>query len=315
MTQSTLHDTQKTISSDTFAHKPSEVIHFFNILSESTLHSIKNMDIMAQSFVNPKLLSLTNNGKNHIIIMKWFIEQQSNEQVKLEWIRTDDYAQETDSKQPQHYSDEHWNYKLTKNGNMEFPINVKQNGTYLCRISYFNIHLKQNLWSNVRTKIECHVLWDVLNSANHVHFIGNRAKLSMDCWQSLFGKEVIECEYRNSNQYMYHYRLKIHHACDKGGGFMIGIIPNRNVTDTMTRSFYRYGGFAINKGGLLFPGGRRYTSVTWRDGDIVDIYVNMKLMTLSFAYNGISLGVASKNLPKERYRFALTLLYQDDEVE
>lgn len=303
-------------------YKPDGMIHFFDLLSESTFNCIKNLDIIAKSIVYPKLISLTNDGKNHIILMKWFIDEKTDEQVKIEWVKIDksqnddDYKENNDEElKYDEIDDDDWNYKLAKNGNMEFPINVKQNGKYLCRISYFNVLLRKNLMSNIESiSISCNVLWDVFNSGNDVNFIGNRAKLSCDSWRTLFGKEIIECN-NNKKDMIYRYRLKIHHACDKGGGFMIGIIPNNKVKATMTRSFTRYGGFAINKGGLLFPGGRRYTNVTWRDGDIIDTYLDINLLTLSFAYNGINLGIASKNLPKQKYRFALTLLYQDDEVE
>eukprot|EP01084_Bolivina_argentea_P181316 313167_1 len=294
-------------------YKPSQKIHFFDILSFKTLDSIRNLDIITKCIIYPKLLLLTNSGKNHIILLKWYINQKTDEQIKIEWVKI---SQECFLNNEDEKNDYDWNYKLTKNGNMEFRINVKQNGKYLCRISYFDIYLKENLMSNtISISITCDVLWDVLHSGNDVNFIGNKAKLLVDCWRTLIGKEIINVINVNKNKDKYHYRLKIHHACDKGGGFMIGIIPNKNINVNMARSFTRYGGFAINKGGLLFPGGRRYTNVTWRDGDIVDIYINIKLLTLSFAYNGINLGVAFKNLPKQKYRFALTLLYQDDEIE
>lgn len=305
-------------------YKPDRIIHFFELLSQSALQHIENLDIIAKSIYYPKLLSLINHGKNHIILLKWFIDEKSDEQVKIEWVKIDKSKSDDDYKEndqdifeEKEIDDNDWNYKLAKNGNMEFPINVKQNGKYLCRISYFNVLLRKNLMSNTMSiSVKCNVLWDVFNSGNDVNFIGNRAKLSCDSWRTIFGKELIECNKNKAhNKQIYHYRIKIHHACDKGGGFMIGIIPNNKVEATLTRSFTRYGGFAINKGGLLFPGGRRYTNVTWRDGDIIDTYLDMNLLTLSFAYNGIHLGIACKNLPRQKYRFAITLLYQDDEVE
>lgn len=303
--------TLKNISDEQY--KSSEIVHFFDILSEPTLNAVNSMEIIAKSIQNPKLLSITNNGKNHVIVMQWVVDKSCDEQIKIEWTKVSEnetFVTSDDEKKQDEYD---WNYTLIKNGNMSHAINVKQNGMYLCRMSYFDIYLKDNLISNtLSVRVHCHVLWDRSMSGNNIDFVGNRAKLKENCWNTLFGKEIIA---RNVNKFKFHYRIKIHHACDRGGGFMIGIIANNKVSASMTRSFTKYGGVALNKGGLLFPGGKRYTNVTWRDGDIVDVFVDMKKMTLSFAYNGVNLGVAFRNIPNSVYRFALTLLYEDDEVE
>ena len=131
-------------------YKPDRVIHFFDLLSESTFNCIQNLDLIAKSIYFPKLLSLSNHGKNHIILLEWFIDEKTDEQIKIEWVKIDKSKNDDDYKEndedlltENEIDDDDWNYKLAKNGNMEFPINVKQNGKYLCRISYFNVLLRK----------------------------------------------------------------------------------------------------------------------------------------------------------------------------
>ena len=63
--------------------------------------------------------------------------------------------------------------------------------------------------------------------------------------------------------------------------------------------------FAATKA-LLYPGGIRYGERGIKTGDIIEICLDLKRMNICYKINGISYGIAFKNIDRCRYRLFAT---------
>ena len=154
-------------------------------------------------------------------------------------------------------------------------------------------------------------------------YIPNKMKLEDNCityihgyhrYVSAFGKAIV-------SKGKFHWKFMVEKVQDKGWYIVIGIWKTKSEDHPPKDTYFTHLGyksgyaFVADDGKLVTESGggsSKEYGVSCKAGDIIDMFLDLDALTLSFSINDIDYGVAFKNIENTSYRMALDMQQKGD---
>eukprot|EP01084_Bolivina_argentea_P116182 206480_1 len=289
-----------------------ETAIFNVILSKLDGNTKSNVCVQSQNQtmnIVPEIVSITDN-KNGAINIKWKLKAvpfntETTNRLKLEWVTEE-----------QEFDFDYTNDRVIETYKFDLETVHETKNIIINNMNANIFRLKWRSFSNTKTiKIESD-RWDSVNKGQYIRVDNNIIQhIATNLWSSVYGQVICK------HPYTYHWKFKIKSFALY---FMFGVARVSNgyrCTNTYLGTIEKgyYAAYQNSNNVQIYNTGNDFVGQYGmqrfnKNGDTLDMYLDLTNYKLSFETGGEYSGVTIENLPQEKYRMIVSL-YNKQHIE